>query len=228
MRVSVRLFATLRERAGCNSLDLDLPDGASVNEAVEVLRSKPEIGEVLSRLPVAVAVNREYATAGTVLRAGDELALVPPVSGGAGEVHVHVGPEQISLQALSELVVDPGAGAIISFQGITREVDRLDYEAYCEMAREQIASILGQCVVTHGLAAAAAAHRVGPVPLGEASVVIVVSAAHRAEAFAGAREAIDRIKAEAPIWKREIDGDLARWVEGTPAPGAIPGKRADG
>jgi molybdopterin synthase catalytic subunit len=88
------------------------------------------------------------------------------------------------------------------------------------MAEERIRSILGDCVTTHRLEAAAAEHRTGSVPLGEPSVIVAVSAAHRDEAFAGAREAIDRIKAEAPIWKREVSGDVERWVEGSPAPGA--------
>ena len=98
---------------------------------------------------------------------------------------------------------------------MTREVERLDYEAYDEMATERIAAILAECVERHGLEAAAAEHRTGSVPLGEPSVIVAVSAAHRGEAFAGAREAIDRIKAEAPIWKREIEGGEAEWVEGT-------------
>ena len=93
------------------------------------------------------------------------------------------------------------------FCGTTRDVEKLEYEAYAEMAEERIATILGECVAAHGLEAAAAEHRVGTVPLGEPSVIVAVSAAHRGEAFAGAREAIDRIKAEAPIWKREVEGD---------------------
>jgi molybdopterin synthase catalytic subunit len=105
---------------------------------------------------------------------------------------------------------------VVAFQGTTRDVDRLEYEAYAEMAERRIAAILRDCVDRHGLEAAAAEHRVGAVPLGEPSVIVAVSARHRAEAFAGAREAIDRIKAEAPIWKREVDGGDARWVEGSP------------
>jgi molybdopterin synthase catalytic subunit len=105
---------------------------------------------------------------------------------------------------------------VVTFSGTTRDVERLDYEAYGEMAQERIAAILSECVERHGLQAAAAEHRTGAVPRGEASVVVAVSAAHRAEAFAGAREAIDRIKAEAPVWKKEIDGGRGgNWVEGT-------------
>src|SRR5207247_7959295 len=114
-----------------------------------------------------------------------------------------------------ERVRDPRAGAVVTFQGVTREVERLDYEAYVEMAEERIAEILTAAVERHGLCAAAAEHRVGEVPLSEPSVAVAVSAPHRGEAFAGAREAIDRIKAEAPIWKRAVDGGVGHWAEGT-------------
>lgn len=226
MRVSVRLFAILRERAGCDSLELELDDGATVGEAMEALREQPGLAEPLERMRVAMAVNRDYADPGTALAAGDELALVPPVSGGA-QVHVRIAEEPISLEAVTALVGRPSAGAVVSFQGTTRDVERLDYEAYREMAEERIATILNDCVEVHGLEAAAAEHRVGPVPLGEPSVIVAVSAAHREEAFGGAREAIDRIKAEAPIWKREIEGTESRWVEGSP-PGEAPARTEAG
>ena len=126
--------------------------------------------------------------------------------------------EPLSLERLSTIVGDPRAGAIVCFQGVTREVQRLDYEAYVPMAQERIASILRECIDAHSLLAAAAEHRVGAVPLGEPSVIVAVSAAHRAEAFAGAREAIDRLKSEAPIWKREQFADGAVWADGEPFP----------
>jgi molybdopterin converting factor subunit 1 len=213
MTVTVRLFAILRERAGRDAIELSLPEGATAAEAIEAIRSEGTLGDVIGRLPVRMAINREYAEPDAPLSPGDELALVPPVSGGA-EVHVRVHDRPLSLERLSKLVSRPEAGAIVCFQGVTRDVPRLEYEAYAEMAEERMASILADCVAAHGLEAAAAEHRVGPVPLGEASVAIAASAAHRAEAFAGARDAIDRIKAEAPIWKREVDGAESRWVEG--------------
>jgi MoaE-MoaD fusion protein len=224
MTVTVRLFAMLRERAGSDSIEVELADGATVAEALAKLAERPELGDLLDRIPVAMAVNRDYAGPGTSLAAGDELALVPPVSGGSGDasVHARVTEEPLSLQALSSSVSRRAAGAIVSFQGTTREVARLDYEAYREMAEERIEAILRDCVDRHGLEAAAAEHRVGPVALGESSVIVAVSAGHRGEAFAGAREAIDRIKAEVPIWKREVkdtaEGERGRWVEGTVPP----------
>ncbi len=217
MTVHVRLFAILRERAGCDSLEIELGEGATVADAIEHLSSREPLAELFAQMPLLLAVNRTYAQPETILRAGDELALVPPISGGAGP-HVRVTEEPLSVAELTAAVADSRAGAIVSFQGVTREVDRLDYEAYREMAEERIAAILAECIARHELLGAAAEHRVGPVALGEPAVIVAVSAAHREEAFAGAREAIDRIKAEAPIWKREIDGEGARWVEGAPPP----------
>jgi molybdopterin converting factor subunit 1 len=220
MQVSVRLFAVLRERAGRDSVELALADGATVADALEALRVEAGLDELLARLPVRMAVNRDYASLETKLAQGDELALVPPVSGGAHRAaHARVTEEPLSVEAVSAAVRRPAAGAVVVFQGTTRDVARLEYEAYREMAEERIAAILDECVERHGLEAAAAEHRVGRVPLGEASVIVAVSAAHRAEAFAGAREAIDRIKAEAPIWKREVEdteaGERRHWVEGS-------------
>ena len=218
MTLRVRLFAMLRERAGRDSIEVELPAEATVAEALDQLARQPQLAELMARLPVRMAVNREYASAATVLAPGDELALIPPLSGGAG-VHARISEERLSADALSRLVADPAAGAIVCFQGVTREVARLDYEAYREMATERMVEILDRCVERHGLLAAAAEHRVGPVPLGEPAVVVAVSAGHREEAFAGAREAIDLIKAQAPIWKREVESDEeARWVEGAAAP----------
>jgi MoaE-MoaD fusion protein len=240
MTVTVRLFAILRERAGRDSVEIELPEGATVGDAFASLAAAPGLGELVERLPLRMAVNREYASAGTAIAPGDELALIPPISGGApdqpvdlgnpvGDKGLRVAPrtraavteEQLNADGLSRWVGDPGAGAIVTFQGVTREVVSLDYEAYREMAEERIAAILDECVERHGLLAAAAEHRIGNVPLGEPGVVVAVSAGHREEAFAGAREAIDRIKAEAPIWKRELDaaGD-GEWVVGqTPVEG---------
>ncbi len=228
MIIQVRLFAMLRERAGTGTLELELASGATVADAMRALSEREPLGALLERMPVRMAVNRDYACADTVLSAQDELALIPPVSGGAPElgaraevrpVHVRVSGEPLSLDRVSRTVADSRAGAVVIFQGVTREVERLDYEAYTEMARERIEAILRDCIDAHGLSAAAAEHRVGSVALGEPSVIVAVSAPHRAEAFAGARVAIDRIKAEAPIWKREHEtGAPGRWVPGSEPP----------
>ena len=213
MQVRVRLFAALRERAGTDQVDLELPDGALVRDALA------QIGWLTDGIPVVMAVNQEYAETGAVLHAGDEVALIPPVSGGSvGAAHVRVTRKPLAEVALVlapddpllELVRHPGAGAIVTFLGVTREVSELDYEAYVEMAERKIAEIVTDAVTRHGLCAAAAAHRIGIVPLSEPSVAVVASAPHREEAFAGAREIIDEIKSRAPIWKKEA----GQWVAG--------------
>jgi MoaE-MoaD fusion protein len=209
MVVHVRLFAALRERAGRDAIDLELPDGALVSDALAA------VDDLARDLPLVLAVNREYASRGDALSPGDELALIPPVSGGAATApHVAVRAEPLSLDALAAAVRDPRAGAVVTFSGVTREVDHLDYEAYAEMAAEEIEAIVAAAIERHGLCRAAAEHRVGRVARSEASVIVAASAPHRAEAFAGAREIIDEIKRRAPIWKRE-EGE---WVRGHAPP----------
>lgn len=210
MLVSVRLFAALRDRAGTDEIELELPEDARVADALE------RMGNVTGELEAVMAVNREYAAADTLLHPGDELALIPPVSGGAaitGAVHVHLTYEPLHLDPLLKRVRSSQAGAVVVFEGVTREVERLEYEAYEPMAKTTMARIAAIAVEKYGLCAAAVEHRMGTVPLSEPSVIVAVSAPHRAEAFAGAREIIDRLKVQAPIWKRE---------EGTWAKGATP------
>jgi MoaE-MoaD fusion protein len=209
MQVRLRLFAGLRERAGAEEVELELPEGALVDDALEQVRWLTE------GVPVVMAVNQEYADAGALLRAGDELALIPPVSGGAvGSLHTRVTDEPLSLEPLLERVQDPRAGAVVTFLGVTREVSELEYEAYAAMAEKKIAEIVSTAIERHRLCAAAAEHRVGTVPRSQPSVAVAVSAPHREAAFAGAREIIDEIKAQAPIWKKE-EGE---WVRGTTPP----------
>jgi molybdopterin synthase catalytic subunit len=211
MVVRVRLFAALRERAGSDEIELELPEGAVVSDALERMTS------VIGDINAVLAVNREYAPADTALHQYDELALIPPVSGGgpvSASIHVRLSAEPIALDPLLDHVRDSRAGAVVVFEGVTREVAQLEYEAYADMATVMISEVVSAAVRRHGLCAAAVEHRVGTVSLSEPSVIVAVSAPHRAEAFAGAREIIDRLKTEAPIWKQQ-EGE---WVQGaTPA-----------
>jgi molybdopterin converting factor subunit 1 len=221
MVLQVRLFAVLRERAGRDRVEIELAEGATVAEALRALRAESApLAEALEAMPVVMAVNRSYVDEDATLAGGDELALIPPVSGGSEPPppHVRVTAEPLSADRLNQLVATPHTGAIVTFQGTTRDVERLDYEAYQPMAEEKIAAILADVLARHEIEGAAAEHRTGPVPRGEPSVVVAIAAAHRGPAFAAAREAIDRIKAEAPIWKREVEGDRAEWAAGTPPP----------
>jgi molybdopterin synthase catalytic subunit len=206
MHVRVRLFAALRERAGADEVELDLPDHASVQDALNLL------GPLIDGIPVVMAVNHDYADVGAALSPDDEIALIPPVSGGSvASLHARVTRDPLRLDPLLERVRDPRAGAVVCFMGVTREVAELEYEAYVAMAEPRIAEIVASATDHHGLCAAAAEHRVGVVALSEPSVAVAVSAPHREAAFAGAREIIDQIKAQAPIWKKE-EGE---WVPGT-------------
>ncbi|HWC86745.1 MAG TPA: molybdenum cofactor biosynthesis protein MoaE [Solirubrobacteraceae bacterium] len=207
MKVLIRLFAGLRERAGSDQVELELPEEARVRDALDRLQS------ITSDLPVVMAINQQYADEDAVLRPGDELALIPPVSGGS-QAYARVTDEAIAVDPLLDLVRSPAAGAVVTFLGVTREVELLEYEAYADMAERQISAIVTEAIERHGLCAAAAEHRTGTVPRSEPSVAVVVSAPHREEAFTGAREIIDRIKAQVPIWKKESGA----WVAGhTPA-----------
>jgi MoaE-MoaD fusion protein len=215
--IRVKLFAGLRERAGADEVPLTLPDGASVADALT------QLSDVTAGVTVVMAVNQEFADESVVLHAGDELALIPPVSGGAATeptaAHVRITDQPLALAALAERVRDPRAGAVVTFTGVTREVSHLDYEAYVPMAERQLREIVQAAIERHGLCAAAAEHRIGTVPLSEPSVAVAASAPHRAEAFDGAREIIDEIKARAPIWKRERE----TWIHATIPPVPPPG-----
>lgn len=204
----MRLFAGLRERAGSDRVELDLPDDARAADVLAAMDLQP--GQCI------VALDREYAGPDEPVRPDQEVALIPPVSGGdAGPVRlVEVTDAPLDLGAVAAAVRDPRAGAVVCFEGVTREVEALDYEAYVEMARAKLLAIGTEEAERHGLCAVALIHRVGRVGLSEPSVIVAASAAHRGEAFVGARALIDRVKAEAPIWKVELTPEGAQRVEG--------------
>ncbi len=210
MQTTIKIFGGLKTLAGTDEVILELPNGATVAKLLEAF---PWVD---ADTALVVAVNREYADRSTVVNPGDEVALIPPVSGGGDDVagrptiRVELTREPLDQAQLTESVIDPRVGAVVTFIGITREVPALEYEAYTEMAQQEITEIAKAAVLRHGLLRVAVMHRYGTVKLSEASVVIAVSAAHRAEAFAGARELIDELKTRAPIWKRE-EGE---WLAG--------------
>jgi molybdopterin synthase catalytic subunit/molybdopterin converting factor small subunit len=211
MVVSVRLFAGLRERAGTAHVEVELTEPATVADLLAAMELAPR--------SCVAAINREYAAPEARIAPGDEVALVPPVSGGDGTVRrVRVTEEALDVATLSAAVRDPRAGAVVLFEGVTRAVPELDYEAYAEMAEPKLAAIAAEEAERHGLCAVAVEHRIGTVPLSEPSVIVAASAPHRGEAFAGARAVIDRVKAEAPIWKVEVSEAGRRRVEGTLPP----------
>jgi molybdopterin synthase catalytic subunit len=208
MKVAVRLFAALRERAGTRGAALELDEGASVGDVWPALG----LGEAPSGL--VYAVNRAYVERGTPLADGDEVALIPPVSGGA----FVLSGEPLSLERAAAEVASDGAGAIATFVGTTRarsrgrDVIRLEYEAYEGMAEAEMERIAGVLRDRHDVIDVAIHHRVGPVEVGETSVVIAVSAAHRAAAFDACREAIDTLKQTVPLWKKELYVGGEEWI----------------
>src|SRR3954469_7880029 len=205
--ITVRLFAGLRERAGADHVELDLPDDARASDVLAAMDLLP--GQCI------VALDMEYARADEPIRAGQEVALIPPVSGGAGPVRLgEITDQPLDRAAVSAAVRDPRAGAVVCFEGMTRDVEALDYEASVEMAAPKLQSIGEQEAERRGLCAVALVHRVGRVPLSEPSVIVAASGAHRGETFEGARALIDRVKAEAPIWKIELTEEGSRRVEG--------------
>jgi molybdopterin synthase catalytic subunit/molybdopterin converting factor small subunit len=204
--VRVRLFAGLRERAGWSDRELDGVDRvADVWPALQ-LGEEPE--------GLLYAVNKEYAGRDHRLTDGDEVALIPPVSGGA----FRVTGEPLSLDAVVDEVRSDQAGAIATFTGTTRLQSRgrtvlyLDYEAYEEMAEEVMAEIAAELKRRYELCAIAIHHRAGRVEIGEASVVIAVSAPHRQDALAACKDAIDSLKEQVPLWKKESYEGGEEWI----------------
>ena len=206
MRVSVRLFAGLRERAGTHRLDLD--DVASVDE----VWSKLGLGDEPPGL--LYAVNREYVERGHELRDGDEVALIPPVSGGA----FLITGDPLDPSAVVREVESDDAGAVATFLGTVRRHSRgrtvlyLEYEAYEEMAEELLARLAAELTERHDLSGVAIHHRIGRVEIGEPSVAIAVSAAHREAALTACREAIDTLKETIPLWKKETYEGGEEWI----------------
>jgi molybdopterin synthase catalytic subunit/molybdopterin converting factor small subunit len=212
IRVHVRLFAMLRERAGRSAMDVDLADGATAGDVWAQLG----IGEEPPAL--GVAVNRAYADRSTRLADGDEVAFIPPVSGGAVEPVVALTDDPINLAAVVAVVADPGAGAIATFSGTVRDVsrerdvERLEYEIYAEMAIDELTRIGREAAERHALSGISIVHRGGRCEIGETTVAIACSAPHRGQALDACRDVIEALKQSVPIWKREVYRDGAAWI----------------
>ena len=208
VKVRVRLFAALREQAGAGTVDVDLPDSATVADVWPALGLGAEPSGLL------FAVNRAYADRLAVLSADDEVAMIPPVSGG----DFRLAAEPLSVDAAVAEVRDDGAGAIATFVGTTRATSRgrqvlhLEYEAYEGMAEQVMAALAAELTGRHELTKVAIHHRVGRVDVGETSVVVAVSAPHRAAALAACKEAIDELKVSVPLWKKETYVGGEEWI----------------
>ena len=215
MKVDVHFFALYRERAGRNLLSLELMPGATVSQAVEeVRRLFPDLAP--PSVDIVVAVNAEYADSGLVLREGDDLALIPPVSGGASMLeitHEPLNPEEITAKVRKDT-----NGAVVTFLGTTRlfaegkKVLYLEYEAYTDMALNKMEEIRREVQSQWKVEDVAISHRIGRVDIGEISLVVAVASPHRKEAFHACHQLVDRLKETVPIWKKEFFVDGYHWV----------------
>jgi MoaE-MoaD fusion protein len=204
--IRVRLFAGLREQAGWSEREFD--------EIARVADVWPALDLGKEPAGLLYAVNREYAEADRELHDGDEVALIPPVSGGA----FRVSGDPLSLEAVAAEVADERAGAVATFTGTVRrqsrgrDVTRLEYEAYAEMAEDVMAQLAADLEQRYELCKIAIHHRIGTLEIGESSVVVAVSAPHRQDALAACKDAIDTLKETVPLWKKEIYEGGEEWL----------------
>jgi molybdopterin synthase catalytic subunit len=221
MHVRIRLFGAAREAAGAKEMTVSLPDGARISDAkARLVTDLPALVPLFRRL--AVSRNRAIVTDDAALADGDEIALLPPVSGGCGEAagrRCRLSEAPLDVSAVVARVAGPGIGGIVTFVGTVRDeargraIRRLEYEAYPEMAEEEMERIAEEAAARFPGARVAMDHRAGALAIGEIAVVVVAGAPHRAEAFDACRFAIDTLKQRVPIWKKEIATDGEYWVD---------------
>ena len=219
--VHVRYFARLREQAGTESETIELAPGSTVTDAYDVVK-RAHPGLEPNRDTVRPALNMEFADWDAVVGEGDDLAFIPPVSGGVNAVGVmfEVTAEPLDARRVERAVAHSRAGAICTFTGVVRDSSRgrtvthLEYEAFAEMATAQMRRIADEIGEKWPEARVAMIHRTGRMEIGEPSVVVSVSAPHRAEAIDACRWGIDRVKESVPIWKKEHAADGTFWIEG--------------
>lgn len=218
MRVRVRLFAILKERAGADHVEVEV-DGVHVDTPAFLAAldaQHPALAPFTSI--VRVAVDEAFATAATRITEDSDVALIPPVSGGSGQGPFEVRETPIAIEEVERAVRHGGAGAIVGFAGAVRDhtgphaVEALEYEAYVPMAEKYLRRIGGEVAERYAGARVAILHRTGRLVVGEVSVVIAVATPHRADAFDGCRHIIERLKEDVPIWKKEIRTDGSVWV----------------
>ena len=232
MRVTVLFFGVLKEMFSGASQTLELPGGSTVETVLGHFRAlAPEQSSLWPAL--ATAVNGDYAARAYPLCDGDEVALLPPVSGGSIAASVALVREPIDAASLMHAVKQGEDGAVVVFDGIVRNNTRgrrtlfLMYEAYEQMALRQMQSLAEQAVGSRGVRQVILVHRLGRLEVGETSVFIAVSSAHRGEAFEACRWLIDTLKKTVPIWKKEHFEDGAVWADGEPFPEDLAKKGMD-
>jgi molybdopterin converting factor subunit 1 len=215
--IESRYFAAMREALGRSSERLAVPAGTTASDVMNrLVEEQPKLDRM--RSIVMVMVNQAYASPDTVLNDGDELAFIPPVSGGSGPGFYRVQEAPIDTLEVETMVMDPGAGAVVTFSGTVRDhgrgqsVSLLEYEAYAPAAEKMMAQVGEEIAARWPVTKVAMVHRIGALPVGEVSVVIAISSAHRDAAFDASRYAIERLKEIVPIWKKEHYTDGAAWL----------------
>jgi molybdopterin synthase catalytic subunit/molybdopterin converting factor small subunit len=241
MQVRTLFFGMLKDLAGRSSDLLNLPERATVGDVVSHYEKDiPRLGELAAS--IAISINQEFAGPDSQLKEGDEIAFLPPVSGGLSDresdlqarsqSYSSIVREKIGTQAVLARLKQPADGAAVVFEGVVRDHTRgrrtlyLEYEAYEEMALKQMDALARQALQQFSIRDVAIVHRLGRLEIGETSVLIVVGSAHRAPAFDACRWLIDTLKRTVPIWKKEYFVDGAVWADGEPFPSGIP--RAEG
>jgi molybdopterin converting factor subunit 1 len=232
MQVRVLFFGMLKEITGQKHDSVSLPENATLGDLLDYYEQKvPRLKEMLSS--IALSVNEVYAGPESPLKNGDEVALLPPVSGGtANPIQCTIVRQKINTQEILDRLKHPADGAAIAFEGIVRNHTRgrrtlfLDYEAYENMALKQMRFLAEQALAQFKVREVAIIHRLGRLEIGETSVLIAVASAHRAAAFDACRWLIDALKRRVPIWKKESFEDGTVWADGEPFPAEIP--RAEG
>lgn len=217
MKVRIRLFGAVSERAGLDEETLEVPDGATTDDLLRLVADRyPSTVGLLPQL--AVAVNLELASTTAALTDDDEVALLPPVAGGAATILSGLRDGSPSLDEARVAVAAPGAGGTVLFVGTVRDrsansvVERLEYSAYPEMAERVLRLVAEEAAEKWPLSGVAILHAVGDLTVGDVTVVVACSAPHRGEAFEACRYAIDEVKRRVPIWKKEVGPGGKRWV----------------
>ena len=232
MKIRVLFFGMLKDSAGCASDAIDLPEGATLADLLRKYEAR--MPRLTAMLPsIALSVNQEYSAPTVVLQAGDEVALLPPVSGGSDRTgHCAIVREKIATAAVADSLKRGEDGATAIFEGIVRNNTRgrqtlyLDYESYEEMALKKMEELAMQALAQFKVRDVAMVHRIGRLEIGETSVLVAVASAHRGPAFDACRWLIDTLKTTVPIWKKEYFVDGQVWADGDPFPQEIPRAQA--
>jgi molybdopterin converting factor subunit 1 len=223
--ITVKLFAILRDKAGKSELAVNSNPPTVSALLKQISGEYPALSDILSRGSILIAVNQEFAKSDALLRDGDEVALMPPVSGGAEPSHtvgIQAGPFSLDHEIARIKKSSSAIGAVVTFLGTTRDISRnrqvakLEFEHYPGMAEKKLSEIRDRAIREYGVIEVSIIHRIGTIPIGENIVLIVVASGHRDEAFQACRFCIDELKRITPIWKKETTSDGELWVEEHP------------